>query len=604
MAKAWLRDRWDMLLPLLLPLGSADEEQIKQICEEEIAYFRARFADMSPVSLKEPMLDTRKFLKENLPLTDQNSYIDGRKGEKMHLALKYMNYSRDEWHSFNKPSEKKAQERREHLRFIDDPYEVVRRAESLLDSANWVDVAIGLAVVTGRRLEEVMKAGGLSPKSTYTAVFSGQLKRHDALLAPYEIPLLLPSGVVCSAWARLRSLKDCSNMEGEMISKNYGTELSAAAYEYFGSLVPEPEGRGLYFHCFRGVYACIAIHWFCPVLLHDVEYRPTILGQYWTDGEELKRDLQASLYYVDYVVSDGSGNRDGRQGIRLDEPGVKVLDVFDESEGQTEKKKGVRAMATPNKNLQLEGKGETQYSLYRPSKDTKLKLDKIQEALAKQRQVKLKDIENDDVLVFLLANNAIVESVQAVTTEELAGLLALLQEAAKDVAALQKEAQETGIATYTTKKHPIPVGPVAYLVDVLSDLREYRSSYDGRQKKTDYSTIKTSDLARYKTEAASNERLGRAVAAIMQYNDNAPMPEARWYIQASVLVDLVGGSPAVAKKYVDAHPEIAQHHKKYNLNPGINRRGIPITERVTVPELPVGAVPSESSEPEPVEVAE
>ncbi len=593
MAKAWLRDRWEMLLPLLLPLGSAEEEQIKQICEEEIAYFRAHFAGMSPVSLKEPMLDTRKFLKENLPVTDQNSYLDGRKGEKKHLALKYMNYSRDEWHSFNRPSEKKAQERRENLRMIDDPYAVVERAASLLESQSWVDIAIGLAVVTGRRLTEVMKEGGLDPKSTYTAVFSGQLKRHDALLAPFEIPLLLPSGIVCSAWARLRSLKDCSNMEGEMISKTYGTELSAAAREYFGSIVPEPEGRGLYFHCFRGVYACIAIHWFCPVLVHDVEYRPTILGQYWLDGDELKRDMQASLYYVDYVVSDGSGNRDGRQGIRLNETGVKVIEEFDKPAGQTVAKKGKRAMDTVNPTLQLEDAGETQFSMYKPTKATKQKLDKIRTELAQQRGVKFEKVSHDDVLTHLLASNAIVESIQAVTTEQLAELLALLQDAANGLAALQREAKETGATTYTTKKRPIPAGPVAYLSDVLSDMQEFRASYEGRQKKSDYSTMKTSELTRHKTEAASHERFKRAVAAIMLYNDNAPMQEARWFIQASVLVDLVGGSPAKAKEYVDAHPEIAAHHKQYNLSPGINRRGIKITERIIVPELPMGVVPTE-----------
>ena len=86
---------------------------------------------------------------------------------------------------------------------------------------------------------------------------------------------------------------------------------------------------------------------------------------------------------------------------------------------------------------------------------------------------------------------------------------------------------------------------------------------------------------------------GRAVAAIVAYNDAAPLPEARWYINPALLVDLVGGAPSKAKQYIDEHPEVKAHNEAYKLSPGLNRRGIPVTDRFKVPELPTDEQPFE-----------
>src|SRR5436305_1710266 len=333
--KAWQRDRMEMLIDVLLPLTAADEERIKQICDEEAAYFRARFDGKAISSLIEPMTDARGDLRAKLPLNDQNSYVNPKTQKREHLALKYLNWTEEEWRAMKRPSDEKLRERRENLRFLEDPYAIVEKARALLESSQWMDIAVGLAVVSGRRLTEIMKAGTLDAReqSPYTAMFSGQLKRKDALLKPFEIPLLLPAALVLSAWSRLRTMIDCEELEGEAISKRYGTELSETAKQHFGEMVPPRPGRGLYFHGFRSVYACIAILWFCPISVHDTEYRPAILGQYWNDGGELQRDTAAGLHYIDYVISDGNGNIDGRHGIRLDEPGMKIIDEFNKPAG-------------------------------------------------------------------------------------------------------------------------------------------------------------------------------------------------------------------------------------------------------------------------------
>src|SRR5947208_1260650 len=130
--KAWQRDRMEMLIDVLLPLTRLDEERIKQICDEEAAYFRTRFEGKALVSLKEPMLDARSELRAKLPLTDQNSYVNPKTQKREHLALKYLNWTAEEWHAMGKPSEQALKERRENLRFLEDPYAIVEKARDLL----------------------------------------------------------------------------------------------------------------------------------------------------------------------------------------------------------------------------------------------------------------------------------------------------------------------------------------------------------------------------------------------------------------------------------------------------------------------------------------
>jgi hypothetical protein len=53
------------------------------------------------------------------------------------------------------------------------------------------------------------------------------------------------------------------------------------------------------------------------------------------------------------------------------------------------------------------------------------------------------------------------------------------------------------------------------------------------------------------------------------------------------VTDLVGGKPALASAYLDAHrDEIDAHHKKYGLSLAYNRRPVQIIARLRVPETP------------------
>jgi hypothetical protein len=252
---------------------------------------------------------------------------------------------------------------------------------------------------------------------------------------------------------------------------------------------------------------------------------------------------------------------------------MKVIDEFNKPAGVSPvaTKRSKRAMDTPNPVLQVEAKGQTEYSMYKPSKATKLRLDDVRTAMAASRGVKFEQVTHDDVLVLLLEHHSVILQIEQVTAEPVSSLVALVKDASSD----------------SEEK------PVAFLQKMLEDKRAFKDSYKGRGAKTDYAALSTSELKKHKTDDASEERFGRAIAAIMAYNRAAPLPEARWYINPALLVDLVGGAPSKAKQYIDAHAEVAAHNTEYKLSPGLNRRGIPVTDRFKVPEQPTAEQPFE-----------
>lgn len=554
MAKAWLQERWVVLTEQLQGLTIDNEAEIERICTEEKALWRARPSIKSLSSLKEPMTDTRNEIRR-FPFNERTRWFNPKTQEHEHIFLKHMNWTEEEWKSMNKPSEDKLKKRLQSVKLIDHPDQVVEIAIRLLASQDWVDVALGLSVLTGRRLGEIMKVGNLQPKTMYTVLFSGQLKRKDVTLESYEIPILAQSSIVLEAWSRLRTLRDCSGMDGELIGKTYDTELSQAATRYYSEYVPAREGRvSLYTHLFRTIYPQIAVLWFCPVTTSPLEYIPTIQGHYWEKDGQTGLDYKASIYYADYNIGDGHGNVDGRRGLRLNEPGVVVLDAFNLELQPIEEPETVKAreVETPNPNLQLTKQTKTKGSLISPKSERRADFDKIKTEAGIR--------SDDDALILIFAEYRAMQELRQYTSS-IDALRNLLQDALKD-----------------SEK------PVEYLQEMLSDKRTFKQSYEKRGKNKNYSTLTTSELQRTHTMDAATEKWRRAVDAIIAYNNSVESPELRWYINPAVIVDLVGGKPAIIATYLKTRPDVQAHHEKYDLKVGYNRRAVNIKERVTVPE--------------------
>jgi hypothetical protein len=605
MPKAWLKDRWEMLMPLLERLTVDQEEEVARICVEEIAAWKARPTMKSLSSLKEPMSDTRNRIRE-IPLTDRNSYIDARSGEREHIALKYLNYSESEWAEMNKPTEDRFHERLENQQDLEDSEAIVAKARELLTSKSWPDVVVGLAVVTGRRLSEIMKVGELHPKSLYTVIFSGQLKRKDEVLKPYEIPVLVEAPMVLAAWAGLRKMVDCSKMETEMIGKTYDKAVGEAAVRHFSGLVPVRDDRvSLFAHLFRDVYPCVAYFYFAPEGIHDIAYLPTILGHYWSVGGQQQRNYQSSLRYLAYRISDAEvyRHKGKRQGVRLDEPGVEILEVF--------KPKPVTAGGSKKKEQKVDLlETKKKHSATQLSQETKARLDQAQKDLGVRTQDEAMAAAIDSLyelrqLAVLLqplyeqfGTDNPVGAVQALLGDGGAFMVDQKLAAtwktslAEVVGLLEDAASDSGDKS-----------PVVYLREMVVAKRTFKKSYEKRHKDKDYSKLATSKLRGIKMPGAQEERFKRAVNAIIKHNETVEIPEWRRYVSPALVVDLaiegdkgkIGGRPSEAKEYIESRADVAEHHAKYGIKPGINR--IPLMSvRLEVPEWPEGVEPGSSED--------
>ncbi len=598
MAKVWLQERWDLLIPALEGLTADQEEEIARICQEEIAYWRSRPQMKSASSLKRPMTDTRNALRDRLELRDNNTWTNPRTGEREHLALKHLNYSDAEWAEMNAQSEERWQARLSDRKFIDHPDQVVARAVELLKGNRWADIAAGLAVVTGRRLSEVLAEGRFHPKTAYTIVFDGQLKRQDKILEPYEIPTLCEAQLVLDAVERLRSLVDCGKLAIDQISVKFGPDVVEASQRAFESLVPARSGADLYTHLFRSVYGRIACHYYARPETLDLTYISTIYGHYWVvkaTGKQ-QQNYASTLHYMDYAIGDGHGNIDGRQGIKLSEPGVEVLEVFKPKPVVPPQKKEKEVNLLPT----VEKKG---HSILSPDQKLRARIDDVHEELGNRVLNETLSVMVDEHYV-LRQIAALLEPMyeQLGSATPVEALQVLLAQGFR--ASIDHRLQENWKTSLDSVEDLLQDAasdneqPVVYLKKLLSEKRAFKQSYEKRHQGKDYTKMSLTDLRKTKTTEAAQERFRRAVGAIMAYNDSVTEPEMRWYISPAVVVDLVGGRPSDVKEYLLSRKgELDAHHNKFEqkITSGYNRRPMPITQRIHMEDAPAAESSDEAA---------
>jgi integrase len=290
MAKKWLEARWVSLGERLV--SAKREKQIKQICEEEIASWKARPSMKSISSLKEPMSDTRNFIR-TLPLTQGM----------MRYALEHMNYSEEEWAAMNKPKTS-VSKRIETRMIIDKPDEILEKIEILLTSDKWKYRVVGLALATGRRLSELLSVGSIEVKDETSVIFRGQLKQRDKAFS-YTIPTLVDSQLCIDALEFIRKTKpDIMEMDTELIGKTYSVVLGDVANDQLGDLIPA-RGR-LTIRVLRDVYARLAHYLYCPPAIADIAYMSAIMGhRVHLENGDTELNLSTTLHYFDYVVVSG-----------------------------------------------------------------------------------------------------------------------------------------------------------------------------------------------------------------------------------------------------------------------------------------------------------
>jgi hypothetical protein len=593
MARAWLDERLRDLLPALQALTVAQEDDIARLCEEELAAWRSRPEITKPGSLRPVLTAARKAIKQ-LPLTVANRYKNPRTGEYEHVALKYLNFSAEEWEALNAVSEEKLQARLEQQQLIENPQAIVARAEKLLASSRWDDLVTGLAVVTGRRLTELLKTGRFFPKTLSTVIFDGQLKRRDVNLKPYEIPVLTSAELVISAWRRLRHLEDCTGLDNEQVAQKYHKAASENAARQFAGLIPQKSAtEDLHTHTLRATYAHIAVLWFCPLPVSDRSYVNAILGHWQATNDQQMRQFAATDHYYDYTIGDGSGQVDGRRGIRLDQPGVQVLEVFQrQAKGAQEMTDTTVASEQPV----LETKAGKTRGVLTTKPGTFDQAMRLMEQRGMRR--------HDEIVMDLMAHDAVAHQMYALldplaaelhSDGPISTLQALIAAYHAGGTGAQAEALAGLLREVADEKEP-----VEYLRMLVERDRNFHAALAGRHAGTDYSALSLAQLSNIKTPEAATERFKRAIDAILKHNEAQTDRLHLWYINAAAVRDLVGGRNDAVMAYVESRQqEIDAHHKRYGLTPRQNSKPIAIEDEVIIEpgwKKPVGKLRGKKQE--------
>lgn len=253
-----------------------------------------------------------------------------------HPALGVIKFSRETWIEINQTDRDRIAERTTKL--IENPNAIVSKAIELVKTNNWSNIAAGLAVLTGRRCGEIIKTAQFEFKTKYSVTFRGALKRKDeAVELVFEIPVLCRADLVIEAIdsLRLQLGDEVLTLSTTQINQRYEERVAQKCERHFLALVPLRSGKdNLYSHLFRAIYATIACYWYCPPTVPEMEYRAAIQGHYQVlkgKDDKLRRSLAAGRHYFDYKIADDSGNIDGRLGIKLGLPGVRVIEQFQPS---------------------------------------------------------------------------------------------------------------------------------------------------------------------------------------------------------------------------------------------------------------------------------
>lgn len=272
------------------------------------------------------------------PQQQKNYLVDTRRGIKIldenHPALEIVNFDTETWTEINNHYSNNIATRTS--KFIDTPDAIVQKATNLLNSYVWAEIAAGLSVLTGRRCTEVIKTAKFELKSKFSVIFRGSLKRkNEPLECVFEIPTLCEANLVIKAIASLREKLggEVNNLSNRQTNSRFSKAVATQCERHFKGLVPPREGKdNLYTHLFRSIYGTIACYWYCPPNIPEIEYRAAIQGHYQILDEknpELRRSLAAGRHYFDYKISDGQGNIDGRLGIKLGFPDIKIIEEFE-----------------------------------------------------------------------------------------------------------------------------------------------------------------------------------------------------------------------------------------------------------------------------------
>jgi hypothetical protein len=442
------------------------------------------------------------------------------------------------------------------------PGEFIEKAVELLDSDSWVDVAVGLIALTGRRPHEIVARGGFTAvrRQTWRARFKGQGKKRDSQRvdgddAPeFEISCLAPASLIVAKLKAIRLDSDVKRIIDESIKKSpdvveqnraidsyTNKRINRALKLHFGLILPtrigdtEDQETGETGNCkaLRAAYAAL-------ITERDMAGRSTgdkliyagrALGH--VTAERLThRDLThllTTMGYMDYEISGDVPFVDLSDRKPIDR--LKVSESVHEWITQKKQEWGTTQSETVARLIEF----------FESNQTTKLEVSEDQDmGLVADLQ---SQVNNTNAQIATLAQQV------SALTQAVAGLT------------LQNQSQSfihQPVAPQATEPKPVaPKSGNSMALATAADL--WGESWD-----------KPSRAA-----GAAEERIDRAIKAIFAYNDQLlgyPAKE-KWAVGNRVLRDLTGANGQLIAARLDVWQSvISEHHSKHGIDSEYHNR--------------------------------
>ncbi|EIJ44368.1 hypothetical protein BegalDRAFT_0001 [Beggiatoa alba B18LD] len=285
----------------------AYRDAVNAYCKKELSYLRSNLA---LTTLRRARTDYRnairaRFSGHDLAVTYTDKYVG-----KTHIAVKYLVLTKEETKAYE-TSEVKRKEQYlygESRLIVCNYVDMVKKADSLLDSNSVYDIATGLMLLTGRRSTEIFKSANFEYVDNYHVLFSGQLKNARCGVTvnnardSFVIPVLADANRIITALNKVRSMKPLSdksenevhsltsNAVGKAVKRNLNGHVKRAINQSIDSLTDfnhlEPKAL-------RSIYVHIAQRKFAPL---------SVLNTFATDvlGHATK---QTAENYMQYMIN-------------------------------------------------------------------------------------------------------------------------------------------------------------------------------------------------------------------------------------------------------------------------------------------------------------
>lgn len=514
-------------------------------------------------------------LRQQSSCLDRVRFVVKQELGKEHWSLSYIDFSRAEYIEINNQRQKRVADRNEAVKFLDQPDEIVATAVRLLESPEWSEVVAGLSVLTGRRVTELLLTASFQPKTKWSVLFSGALKRRGELVdLSFEIPTLTTAERVCEALSRVRAaLPEVRGLEARQINHSYSDAVVRACAKHFQDLVPLREGRdNLYTHLFRSVYATIAVFWYCPPSVNEVEFKATIQGHYQVldeENPELRRSIATSRHYSDYEIADSviARYQGKRKGIKLGYGGVEGLEVFSNALQASQPPSTVVREHRASVRIYHSDKALLESIFDDLGLDARGTQQDRMRSLLLWVQGQMKALSEGAVAATMTTTTRPVEAEQG---EGLDGSAKGLEEASTNLVVVEAPAVGAGLESKLDKLVDVMSLFVQAQLQKPTPQRERRTLSDSALQQQQELKLKQQGVVeqRKTLRQVNTDRLNHAIDAIIAYN-NAPSRthDQRWAITISILKNFAKSQPKIQNILNERSSEISTHHASHQIDP-------------------------------------